>query len=95
MGRIVIDRGDRSGQYTPAEMQAVDAVVTAAAQWMVPVELILSDASHDSIDVAVGLGASGIIIQPQSIQEAKTRIREIDTASCRTLVLAGPREDMV
>ncbi len=69
---------------------ALDALVVEAANLMLPLEVVLPSPTESDLHALIGVGVAGVVVDPAHIQSAKSLIRTVSVADCRSELLGAP-----
>jgi hypothetical protein len=86
--RVVVEMNEPGALARSEAQNWLDNVTTEAAGMLLPVELLLPDASGPNLETALGLGVVGLIVHPQEVQVTKERVRSLDVSACREALYA-------
>jgi hypothetical protein len=94
ISRIVVQPAMLDGRFSIKDLQAIDRLTADAARTMVPVEVVLPNSDEECVEIAIGLGAAGVVVGPEEITRMKEHIREVDTTLCRSQLYAPPIDEI-
>jgi signal transduction protein with GAF and PtsI domain len=86
LSKLVLDASMPDALSQESSREWLEEVVSAASGMLLPVEMLLPGEAVSMTAVALGLGASGLIVEPRGVQEVKELVRTLSVAECREAV---------
>jgi hypothetical protein len=83
LSKLVLDVSAPEALSEMSFREWLEEVIAMAGGMLLPVEMLLPIEETDDTSIALGLGASGLILEPERVQEVKEQIRNLSVAECR------------